>query len=84
MMTADDLQWMTAEGKARLKFVKDAGFEEFYNPWMGNLIIEDSQMTAGVKEKVFEFLRANEDWIFGHEDSGEGDGYYFITTREDL
>ena len=68
----------TAEGKATLELVNSYGLGEYYNPYMGNILIVS---LVDVKEKVSKFIKENPDWVLGYEADS---GYYYITEVENL
>ena len=80
------IQGLTEEGKKRYELVELYRLGEFYNPYMGNISIEDEAYTDEVKELVHTVLRGNPKWIMGCEWlDRDGDNYYvYLVPLEDL
>lgn len=69
---------LTAKGKKVMELVNSYGLGDYFNPFMGNILIRS---LADVKEKVSKFLKENPDWVLGYEAES---GYYYITEIDNL
>ena len=69
---------LTEKGKATMELVNSYGLGDYFNPYMGNILIPS---LVDVKEKVIVFLKENPDWVLGYE--AESD-YYYITEIDNL
>ena len=75
---------LTEKGRATAKLVADYGLINFYQYEVGNLIINPHEMTIEVVNRIMKFLKANENWVMGAEDDGDGCVAYYITEIDFL
>ena len=74
---------MTELGYTTYKLVQSYGLGQFYNKYMGNLIILESMITVEMMSNILNFLKNNEDWIMGYENCF-GESSIYITQKENL
>lgn len=76
---------ITEEGKKRIELVIKYGLFDYYNEFVGNIIISQNQMNDEIKSKIFFFISNNTNWILGFEKYDDNtEGYYYLNTIEDL
>ena len=70
---------MTEACKAIYDLVDNYLLGEFFNPYMGNIIVDNEKITDEVKLKVEIFLRNNKEWVMGYEH-----GSMYVAKAKDL
>ena len=77
---------MTDLGKSTYELVKEYGFGKYYNPYMGNVIIELTDVNNRILNRIALFLAENTDWVMGVEyaDEEKIEGCIYVTQKENL
>ena len=77
-------RFITNEGLRMEKLFTKYGLGEYYQEMMGNIVIDNSELTPEVWSKVIKLLQDNPyDLISGFEGEGE-EQYLFVANRTDL
>lgn len=70
---------MTPEGWERYNLAVAYHLENYYQEYIGNIVILDRDYNELTSRLVHLFLKDNPKWIFGHEEN-----YWYLTTASDL
>ena len=75
---------MTDLGKATLALARAYNLGAYYNPYVGNITIDETEFTLDVVTNVNRFLKENQDWVMGYEEYDDDMRCIYLVQRDEL